>query len=60
MTRTFTRIARSPQMPRYRALLQPDAQKVLWGRSHQALSDLFAPERKDPEEKKPTTTTANP
>lgn len=42
------RIAHSPQMPRYRALLQPDAQKVLWGRSHRPLSDLLAPRRKDP------------
>lgn len=32
----------------YRALLPPDGQKVLYGKSHQDISDLFAPERKDP------------
>jgi hypothetical protein len=32
----------------YRALLPPDGQKVLYGKSHQGISDLFAPERKDP------------
>lgn len=33
--------------PEARALLQPNAQKVLWGKSHAAISDLFAPDRKD-------------
>lgn len=32
----------------YRVMLLPDAQKVLWGQSHQQFSDLMAPERRDP------------
>ncbi len=40
--------ARAPGLPRFRALLMPNAQKVLWGKSHVGISRALAPEAKDP------------
>lgn len=40
--------ARAAELPRFRMLLMPDAQKVLWGKSHEPISELLVPERKDP------------
>ena len=41
-------IARSPLAPRHRALLQPNAQKMMWSRSRMALAQTLFPEGKDP------------